>query len=79
MRNNPTESEKYLWYMLRLKNVGVKFRRQGVIGQYIVDFVCFERKLIIEVDGSQHADSEDDRGREYPVTKRSQNKEDKQI
>ena len=50
--------------MLHSKNAGVKFRRQGVIGQYIVDFVCFERKLLIEVDGSQHADSDDDRVRD---------------
>jgi len=46
--------------MLRLKNLGVKFRRQAVIGGYIVDFACFERRLVIEVDGGQHADSEND-------------------
>ena len=51
LRNNATEAEKYLWYMLRLKNLGVKFRRQTVIGPYIVDFVCFEKLLVIEVDG----------------------------
>jgi len=50
--------------MLRLRNLGVKFRRQGVIGSYIVDFVCFEKRVIIEVDGGQHADSEDDKVRE---------------
>ncbi|HAH19996.1 MAG TPA: hypothetical protein DCL49_03730 [Candidatus Omnitrophica bacterium] len=64
LRNNATEAEKYLWYMLRLRNLGVKFRRQGVIGSYIVDFVCFEKRVIIEVDGGQHADSEDDKVRE---------------
>ena len=57
MRNNSTEAEKYLWYVLRLQNLGVKFRRQAVIGRYIVDFVSFEKKLIIEIDGGQHADS----------------------
>ena len=36
---------------------GFKFRRQQPIGDYIVDFVCFERKLIVEVDGSQHLDT----------------------
>ena len=55
LRNNLTEVEKYLWYELRRKNLGVKFRRQDIIGRYIVDFVCFEKKLIIEVDGGQHA------------------------
>ena len=64
LRNNLTEAEKYLWYMLRLKGLGVKFRRQAVIGRYIVDFVCYERKLIIEVDGGQHADSECDKERD---------------
>ena len=55
LRNNPTEAEKFLWYMLRGKNLGVKFRRQAVIGRYVVDFVSLEKKLIIEVDGGQHA------------------------
>ncbi len=64
LRNNPTEAEKYLWYVLRLKNAGVKFRRQAVIGRYVVDFVCFERKLIVEVDGGQHADDPDDKVRD---------------
>ena len=50
--------------MLRLRNFGVKFRRQTVIGQYIVDFVCFEKRLIIEVDGGQHAQSENDQIRD---------------
>ena len=56
LRNNLTDAEKYLWYMLRYKNLGAKFRRQAVIGRYIVDFVCYEKRLIIEVDGGQHAD-----------------------
>ena len=46
--------------MLRMENLGVKFRRQTLIGHYIVDFVCFEKKLVIEIDGGQHADSEND-------------------
>ena len=61
LRNNLTESEKHLWYMLRLENLGVKFCRQGVIGRYVVDFVCYERRLIIEVDGGQHAQSQADK------------------
>ena len=64
LRSNSTEAEKYLWYVLRLKNLGVKFRRQAVIGLYIVDFVCFERKLIIEIDGGQHAYSQRDEVRD---------------
>ncbi len=64
LRNNATEAEKHLWYMLRLKNLGVKFRRQTVIGHYIVDFVCLEKLLVIEVDGGQHADSEKDKIRD---------------
>ena len=64
LRNNLTEAEKYLWYKLRAENLGCKFRRQGVIGKYIVDFVCFERKLVIEVDGGQHAQSASDEQRD---------------
>lgn len=50
--------------MLRQKNLGVKFRRQGVIGRYIVDFVCFEKCLVIEIDGGQHADNLSDKIRD---------------
>ena len=64
LRNNPTEAEKYLWYLLRDKNLGVKFRRQAVIGHYIVDFVCFENKIIIEVDGGQHGENQGDNVRD---------------
>ena len=60
LRNNLTDTEKYLWYIMRMKNLGIKFRRQAVIGNYIVDFVSFESKLIIEVDGSQHFDNKSD-------------------
>lgn len=60
LRNNLTDAEKYLWCLLRMKNLGVKFRRQALIGNYIVDFVCYEKKLIIEIDGGQHADNKAD-------------------
>ena len=57
LRHNPTEAEKLLWRQLRLWQLdGFKFRRQQPLGKYIVDFVCFERKLIIELDGGQHAE-----------------------
>jgi methylmalonyl-CoA mutase cobalamin-binding domain/chain len=55
MRNKSTEAEKMLWNVLSNKGIeGFKFRRQHIIGEYIVDFVCLEKKLIIEVDGSIH-------------------------
>jgi len=64
LRNNLTEAEKYLWHELRYNNLGVKFRRQAVIGRYVVDFVCYDKKLIIEVDGGQHASSGADSARD---------------
>jgi very-short-patch-repair endonuclease len=64
-RKNQTEAEMALWRRLRSKGMpGLKFRRQQPIGVYIVDFVCLEKKLIIEVDGGQHANSEEDRRRD---------------
>jgi len=54
-RNNPTHAEEKLWELLKTKQVdNSKFRRQHIIGQYIADFVCLEKRLIIEVDGSIH-------------------------
>lgn len=60
LRSDPTEAEKHLWRSLRGKSTGSKFRRQAVIGRYVVDFVCFEKKLIIEVDGGQHSQDQKD-------------------
>jgi very-short-patch-repair endonuclease len=62
LRKRPTDAEKLLWKQLRLKQIeGFKFRRQQPIDNYIVDFVCFEKRIVIEVDGGQHAiQSEDD-------------------
>jgi adenine-specific DNA-methyltransferase len=57
LRKNLTETERFLWRHLRLRQLGsFKFRRQQPIGRYIVDFVCFEKQLIIEVDGGQHSE-----------------------
>jgi 5-methyltetrahydrofolate--homocysteine methyltransferase len=54
-RNNPTEAESYLWEILRDKKMdGYKFRRQHIIGKYIVDFICLSKSLIVEVDGGYH-------------------------
>jgi len=64
LRSNQTEAEQRLWYYLRARRFsGLKFKRQKPVGNYIVDFVCFSPKLIVEVDGSQHAEQEqyDDR------------------
>jgi len=56
MRNNMTDAEKLLWEALGAKNTGDKFRRQHVIGDFIADFVCLPKRLIIEVDGGYHND-----------------------
>jgi len=56
LRRDSTDAERRLWYRLRSRQVdGAKFVRQEPIGLFIVDFVCRERRLIIEVDGGQHA------------------------
>ncbi len=61
MRSEPTDAERALWQLLRAKRfVGYKFKRQVPIDRYIVDFVCFADRLIIEADGSQHAESDYD-------------------
>jgi very-short-patch-repair endonuclease len=54
-RRKQTDAEKALWAILRRKQMsGFKFRRQQLIGPYIVDFVSFEKRLVIEIDGGQH-------------------------
>ena len=58
MRKNPTEAESAMWEMLRAKNLDAKFRRQHIIGDYIVDFVCLDKQLVVELDGGYHNDSE---------------------
>ena len=65
LRKNQTGAEWKLWSRLRNRQLtGLKFRRQYAIGGYIVDFVCLERGLVIELDGGQHAKQEDyDQGR----------------
>ncbi len=54
LRKNQTPQEQKLWHYIRNNQLGVKFKRQHPIGDYIVDFVCREKWLIIELDGSQH-------------------------
>jgi len=66
LRKRFTDVERLLWRLLRARQIeGLKFRRQEPIGRYIVDFVCFESKLIIEVDGGQHSiETEKDKERD---------------
>jgi very-short-patch-repair endonuclease len=57
LRNNATDAEKTLWSILRKRGVaGCKFRRQVPIDRFYVDFACVERKVVVELDGGQHAD-----------------------
>ena len=56
LRRDMTDAEKAMWRLLRSRRLaGFKFRRQGSIGRYIVDFVCFSHRLVVEIDGEQHA------------------------
>jgi very-short-patch-repair endonuclease len=60
LRRNSTDAETVLWQQLRNRRLhGFKFRRQVPIGRYIVDFLCEEPAIIIELDGGQHADQAD--------------------
>ncbi len=65
LRKRHTDAERLLWKHVRGKRMeGLKFRRQQPIGSYIVDFVCFSKMLVIEVDGGQHAENEKDKQRD---------------
>jgi len=65
MRSLPTEAERKLWFLVRNRRLAAyKFRRQVPIGNYIVDILCPDHKLIVEADGSQHADSAYDKARD---------------
>jgi very-short-patch-repair endonuclease len=55
LRSNPTEAEQRLWYFLRRNNFGCHFKRQYPIGPYFADFICVQLKLVVEIDGGQHA------------------------
>ena len=60
LRREPTPAERKLWSVLRGNKLnGINFRRQHAIGNYIVDFVSIKKKLIIELDGSQHLEQEE--------------------
>ena len=60
LRKNSTPEERKIWNLLRnRKFLNLKFKRQFPIGQYIVDFVCEEKKIVIEIDGGQHNELEE--------------------
>jgi very-short-patch-repair endonuclease len=59
LRKKSTPAERKLWSRIRNDQLGVNFRRQHAVGNYIPDFVCIEKKLIIELDGSQHLEQEE--------------------
>jgi very-short-patch-repair endonuclease len=65
MLSEMTDAERVLWMQLRAHRLdGLRFRRQTPMGQYIVDFVCHERRPVIELDGGQHAESQRDVARD---------------
>ena len=65
MRHDPTEAERVLWLALRGRRfLAWKFRRQAPVGPFIADFLCFEARLIVEVDGGQHAENPRDAERD---------------
>ena len=60
LRQNMTDAERFVWTRLRARRFdGYKFRRQVALGQYIVDFACFDARLILELDGGQHTLQQD--------------------
>ena len=59
LRKNMTPAEKKLWAYLERSQLGLRFRRQHAIGNFIVDFCCIKKKIIIELDGSQHLDMQE--------------------
>ncbi len=65
LRRNMTDAEHHLWrYLRRRQLLGHRFRRQHPLGPYVADFICIEKRLVIEVDGSQHLESPDDARRD---------------
>ena len=68
LRRNETGQEKIVWWHLKDRNLGFKFKRQHSIGGYIVDFYCAEKKLVIEIDGGVHLGGENIK---YDKTKNS--------
>lgn len=60
LRHNQTDTENKLWYLLRNRQLhDHKFRRQYLIGPYIADFCCVDKRLIVELDGGHHAEAKE--------------------
>lgn len=71
MRREATEAEDRLWQELRGRRLnGIKFRRQVPVGRFVADFLCSDAMLIVEIDGSQHADSAHDVTRTADLNRR---------
>jgi very-short-patch-repair endonuclease len=65
LRHDATDAETAMWRLLRHRRLaGFKFRRQVPFRSFILDFVCFDSKIIVEIDGSQHFESERDQRRD---------------
>ena len=57
LRKNSSDAERYLWHFVRNRHLGgYRFRRQVPLGRYVADFVCMRARLIVELDGGQHAE-----------------------
>ena len=71
LRKNQSDVEQKLWWILRNRNFGrYKFRRQFAVGKYSADFCCYEKKLIVEIDGVQHEEAfAEDQQREQFIRK----------
>jgi len=61
MRSDQTDAEALLWWAIRRRDLGVRFRRQHPIDRFIVDFVCLSHRIVVEVDGNQHGTPADRR------------------
>jgi very-short-patch-repair endonuclease len=71
LRISSTDAEKKLWRLLRSRQfASVKFRRQVPIGRWVVDFVAFEQKIVVEADGGQHAEAAKDLNRDADLAAR---------
>jgi len=69
MRHKPTDADAAMWRLPRDRRLSAyKFRRQVPFENYILDFVCFEKRLVIEIDGSQHAESRRDAVRDAALS-----------
>jgi very-short-patch-repair endonuclease len=71
LRHAPTNAEHKLWWLLRSRQLDhIKFRRQVPLGPWVVDFISFEERLILEADGSQHGENSHDKIRDADLQAR---------